>query len=962
VRVLSRNGKPLRGREVVFSTPSESGLVSGNVQITGKDGVARVGAWILGPAAGTQRLEARIEGLPPLFFSVAALAGDPATIKPQGWSEQVGVVGLPLDIAPSVIVKDLYGNPVPNRSVEFQILSGDGLLGDPSPETNAAGVASVGAWVMGRTPGKNAVSATLSELSPVIFRATADPDVPSHCAVLLGADQTGTVGTELPVKPTILVADRLGNPLEGVPVLFEVITGGGSIGEGLKTTQSSGAAVADPWVLGPPAGLQSLRITPEGLAPIELSATALPGPPAGALAQGGGPQSAVVGTDVPDSPTVLVVDAFGNPVPNVPVVFSASGSPDPKNSPGTVEGAETATDEQGLARVGKWTLGQKVGSYSVSASVAGLPEGVVFFATGIPAEAASLAIQEGDQQTVPIGTPVPIRPAVRVNDQYGNRVPGVTVVFSVVEGGGTLGNPEVVTDLEGVGALGSWTLGSTPGLNRISASVQGLNPVVFEATALSAPPAHITRTAGDGQTALVGTPVPINPQVRVTDASGNPVASAPVEFSVVMGGGSLTQGATITDSDGMASVGSWTLGQVAGQNRLSVRTGELQPALFIANGIPGSPAFLSVYDGNGQAGLAGTEVPLPPSVIVEDSFRNPVPGVQVGFSVSEGGGSLTGTPATTDNHGVARVGSWVLGPIPGQNRLLASVPGLSSVGFRATGFSPGAFQMVLEYQTAVTPSQEAVFEDAAARWEEIVVGDLPDFSGVLPIGGCQPVVEADGIDDVKVYITVEDIDGPGGILGQAGPCYYRTGGGAFPLTGVMRFDLADVNDLEASGLLDDVIVHEMGHVLGFGSLWNASSNAFLVGAGGADPYFNGAAAIAAFDAAGGAARTDPKVPVENTGGPGTRDGHWRESVHNSELMTGWIEAGGVTNPLSAITIASFADMGYVVNMGAADPYLLFDPLGAPPQGPPRRRIFIKELPPPTPIPVGSGAGAGGGGL
>ncbi|MBT8397933.1 MAG: peptidase M8, partial [Gemmatimonadetes bacterium] len=252
------------------------------------------------------------------------------------------------------------------------------------------------------------------------------------------------------------------------------------------------------------------------------------------------------------------------------------------------------------------------------------------------------------------------------------------------------------------------------------------------------------------------------------------------------------------------------------------------------------------------------------------------------------------------------------------------------------------------------PSISMVFEDAATRWEGIIVGDIPDFGGTLPAGGCQPVTEGGGIDDLKIYVTVRAIDGSGGILGRAGPCYYRTVGGAFPLTGIMELDEADLLDLQASGLLQDVIVHEMGHVLGFGTLWNASANELLVGRGTNDPYFVGVAAVLAFDAAGGSIRNDPKVPVENTGGPGTRDGHWRESVHDSELMTGWIEGGGVLNPLSGITIASFADMGYAVNMTAADPYSLFNPLGAPGKGPGRDRFFIQELPPPVPIPVGPG--------
>jgi hypothetical protein len=100
------------------------------------------------------------------------------------------------------------------------------------------------------------------------------------------------------------------------------------------------------------------------------------------------------------------------------------------------------------------------------------------------------------------------------------------------------------------------------------------------------------------------------------------------------------------------------------------------------------------------------------------------------------------------------------------------------------------------------------------------------------------------------------------------------------------------------------------------------------------------------------------VPVENTGGGGTRDSHWRESVHNAELMTGWIEGGGTPNPLSVITIGSLADLGYAVNMEAADPYVLFNPLGIPGQVPSGPLLEIREAPGPVPIPIDVG-GTGG---
>ena len=176
------------------------------------------------------------------------------------------------------------------------------------------------------------------------------------------------------------------------------------------------------------------------------------------------------------------------------------------------------------------------------------------------------------------------------------------------------------------------------------------------------------------------------------------------------------------------------------------------------------------------------------------------------------------------------------------------------------------------------------------------------------------------MDDLLILADLQPIDGPGAVLGRAGPCLTRLSD-QLPVLGVMLFDTDDLEDLEAFELLDDVVVHEMGHVMGIGTLW--SEHGFLVdpaGQGGTDPHFTGAQAIAAFDAAGGTDYPDEKVPVETEGGPGTEDSHWRESVFDNELMTGFINVG--PNPLSAITVRSLADQGYTVNLAGPDPYTL----------------------------------------
>jgi hypothetical protein len=118
----------------------------------------------------------------------------------------------------------------------------------------------------------------------------------------------------------------------------------------------------------------------------------------------------------------------------------------------------------------------------------------------------------------------------------------------------------------------------------------------------------------------------------------------------------------------------------------------------------------------------------------------------------------------------------------------------------------------------------------------------------------------------------------------------------------------------------------MGHVLGFGTIWtypelDLLADASLPPTNGTDPHFTGAQALSAFNAVGGSNyNASAKIPVENTGGIGTADAHWRESVFGGELMTGFIEAGD--GPLSRVSVASMADLGYTVNFAGAEPYTL----------------------------------------
>ncbi len=773
--------------------------------------------------------------------------------------------------------------------------------------------------------------------------------VPTSVQAVAGDGQTGTVGTPVPIAPSIRVLDQNGRPMADVTVRFGVAAGGGSVAKPEGTTNEAGVASPGSWTLGTRAGPNTLAVS-VGQAVGALTATAAAGAPAAMSAQAGDGQSATVGSAVEIAPAVRVEDRYGNPVAGLAVTFAETASPPGDGARGSViAGADAITDADGVATAGSWTLGTTLGSYEISASAQGL-EPAVFTASALAGAGAAVEKAAGDGQSARVLTAVSVAPAVRVTDAFGNPVAGAAVTFEVTAGGGVVEGAFPRTAADGVAAVGSWTVGPAPGDNALTARAEGIGAVTFTAAARPAVPATITVVRGADQAATVGTAVREEPAVRVDDEDGVPIPGVEVTFGVASGGGTITGARVVTDGGGEAAVGSWTLGTTAGENALAVAAGPAS-ATIRATGRPGAPVSMKAVAGDSQSVATGTTVPIRPTVRIEDFHGNGVPDVPVTFAVETGGGTVTGGSATTSPDGVAAPAGWTLGPNRGANTLTTTAASLPPVTFTATATAPegdGSFDIQVVVLGTMTDEQLAAFTAAAARWQEVITGDVPDHTSTLPANGCQPQ-DIGYVDDLVIFARIDSIDGQGGILGQAGPCNFRAGGPPFPVTGRMTFDSADVASLQERGTFGDVILHEMGHVLGIGTLWSVGQNHLLADAGGADPHFTGPGAIAAFDNAGGAGRTGPKVPVENMGGPGTRDAHWRESVHGNELMTGWLGTAG--NPLSAITVASLQDMGYSVDISAADPYAIPQPNAAL-RAPGSEGFELRELPlgPPIPLP------------
>ena len=652
------------------------------------------------------------------------------------------------------------------------------------------------------------------------------------------------------------------------------------------------------------------------------------GPPAPSsiVLVSGGAQTGPVGAGLLQ-PVVVRVTAGSTPVSGVRVSFSVT------TGGGSISPTSLLTDPSGNATA-SWTLGGGLGQQTATATVGSVTP-LQITATGTVGPPTTLLAVAGSTQFGVVGRPVTVRPRVKLGDAFGNPIAGQPIHFEVTSGGGILTGVEQVTDAAGTAELGGWTLGPQAGINRVLAS---FNANVTAQVIAIGTPASIAAQAGNGQTANAGTTAPISPSVIALDGDGNPLANVEIGFSVETGGGQITGPAQRTNAQGIATAGGWVLGPTPGENTLKATAAGGFSTTFTAQGIQGTASNLVAASPQNSSGIVGNFMGTNPKVRVTDADGHAVAGTQVTFEVVSGGGAvaspavqsfglvtLAGAVAVSDFNGEATLGAWRLGPAPGEQSVSASIAGLPAVTFTATAtpVPPAEYQIVVRYVgTQPTAAQKAAFDAAVTRWQQVILGDVSDEEVVWEATSCFPALN-EVVDDLIIYAELETIDGAGGILGSAGPCLVREDdqGNTGP-TGVgrMRFDIADLQSLETSGNLDEVILHEMGHVIGIGSLWE--DYGLLTGGGGSDPFFSGSAAQAAWRVTAASLNfTGNIVPVENSGGPGTRDSHWRESVALNELMTGFLDSG--INPLSIFTIGSLRDMGYVVNDAVADPLELF---------------------------------------
>ncbi|MDB9315094.1 DUF4114 domain-containing protein [Spirulina sp. CS-785/01] len=223
-------------------------------------------------------------------------------------------------------------------------------------------------------------------------------------------------------------------------------------------------------------------------------------------------------------------------------------------------------------------------------------------------------------------------------------------------------------------------------------------------------------------------------------------------------------------------------------------------------------------------------------------------------------------------------------------------------GFESTEAEP--FNVELEFDSAVTASQQQVMQAAAASVAKLIGKGLPTA-----------IVDGKLIDDIKIKVSGNDLDGEGGTQARTQIDFMRYGT-LLPAQSLVQFDNADIAELEKSGQLFSAAQHEFFHTLGFGNLWEAKGLVDYPGTPLA--RYNGQSAVKAFKELGGL--TD-NIALE-TEGEGSAGLHWNENLFSDELMSHDANFGSDDEgnaPISGVTLASLADLGYEVNLDEASP-------------------------------------------
>lgn len=592
--VIVRNGlnAAVSGATVTFTVTTGGGTVSTATTTTNAAGLAST-TLTLGAVVGRNVVHASVAGIGSVDFSATAVA--PPTVAKLSGDGQSAAVGKALASPFVVVVRDGLSAPMPGIVVTFAVTSGGGTLSTGSATTDAAGQAAT-TLTLGSSTGANTVHATAAGIGSLDFTATATVPPPGHVVL---SSTAGGIGTyQQPLVYTARLYDADGNPLatDGIPVRFSVSGGGTMFVPDSVVATSAGIATAT--VV--PTATGSFVLTASAPGMHDASTTLVISLPVTETLFG---TQSPVSANLSDGTTYELGTKFsalhdgaieairfwkdaGETGVHVGHVWSAAGvelarvtfagetasgwQTQALAAPLAVSAGNTyvvtanvntsyvATAGGLAASIGNGDIATVAdGANGVFGPVAAFPtrsfnnsnyfRDVVFTPGPLPYPTLLVALS-GAGQSAPPGTTLSKPLTVQVRDANGTPLPGRTVAFSVLSGGGRVGTSTAVTDLNGeastIAALGAI------GINTFHAAVGGVGAVDFSemadpagAVALSLAPASASTVPG-AAVAFTAT---------LVDASGYVVtgASTPVAFAASGVAGTLSA-AGVAPSDGVA--------------------------------------------------------------------------------------------------------------------------------------------------------------------------------------------------------------------------------------------------------------------------------------------------------------------------------------------------------------------------------------------------------------------------
>jgi len=483
-------GNPVKGESVIIEVSNGPNDITQPTQVTNNNGIT-TGSFT-STRAGLKTVTARIPS------GIAITTGATVTFTPlaaqqmalrSGNNQKCNVNATVRDPL-AVKILDRFGNGVPNHPVTFVVKRGPGRMFGGSPAvqvlSDEAGIARA-YFIGGDAPGESQVYAESANLenSPVIFLVTTENN-PARKLVYVGGNgptgtegQTGVAGEVLRDSIAVRVTDANNRPVFGMPVSFTIAFGGGSVNQSLVNSNVFGEAKVA-WRLGDNAGLNTLRVSAEGLegSPIDFSAYGTGGQACCLTALGSVVTGYVGGLS--DLIRVKVSDRNGNGVDGQKVTFDLiEGS-------GSLTANVSYTSNGGIASTRLNNTDNVSGFRLIRASAPGLRGSPLLIQVYVkPATAVNMsAVPRTNNQGGTINRPLNFPLQVKLVDRYGNPTPNEAVSFVITAGGGSFnGLPSVsaLSDTFGV-AEALWTLGAAPGLNQAVAIKSGLPNVEFKAT------------------------------------------------------------------------------------------------------------------------------------------------------------------------------------------------------------------------------------------------------------------------------------------------------------------------------------------------------------------------------------------------------------------------------------------------------------------------------------------------